>query len=196
MNTIDYYNQNARSFITDTESVDMSALYHEFISLLPKGASVLDAGCGSGRDTKYFVEQGYEVSALDASLEMVQHATKLSGVQVSHRTFSQVNEVEAYDGIWACASLLHVAKDSLEEAFSNLSNALKPKGVWYLSFKYGDKERSKGGRHFTDLNEALLQELVDKVGQLKVLKTWVTVDARPDREEKWLNAILIKASVV
>ncbi|WP_108947039.1 class I SAM-dependent methyltransferase [Shewanella halifaxensis] len=192
MNTIDYYNQNASSFITDTQNVDMNDLYSEFASLLTKGASVLDAGCGSGRDTKYFVEQGYKVSALDASLEMVQYATRLSGVKVSHRTFSQVNEIEAYDGIWACASLLHVAKDALEEAFTNLTNALKPNGIWYLSFKYGDTERLKGGRHFTDLNEASLQNLVDRVGLLKLQKTWVTVDARPDRDEKWLNAIFVK----
>ncbi|WP_368883041.1 class I SAM-dependent methyltransferase [Shewanella algae] len=188
--TIDFYQNEADSFFADTVDVDMSALYSKFLSRLPSGTAILDAGCGSGRDSKAFKSLGYEVTAIDASSEMVRRAAEHSGVDVRQSTFDEVTEIEAFDGIWACASLLHVPFEQLPDSMIALRNALKAGGIWYLSFKYGSGDREKDGRHFTDMNEDRFKSLLDTVGELDVLESWVTMDARPDRNEQWLNLLL------
>lgn len=190
--TIEYYNQNAQSFVDGTLNVDMDSLYTPFVELLPKQALILDAGCGSGRDTKAFLDMGYSVEAFDASLAMVNHATSYTGINVEKRTFHQVEANKKYDAIWACASLLHVPRNELLDVFTKLSVALKAGGIWYFSFKYGSEDRHKGGRSFTDMDEPSIQLLLDKLDNLVVINTWLTVDARPDREEKWLNVMVRK----
>ena len=190
--TIEYYDQNAQNFVAGTIDVNMEELYSHFVSLLPTQALILDAGCGSGRDTKAFLDMGYSVEAIDASLAMVNHATSYTGIQVIKKTFQEMGEKEKYDAIWACASLLHVPKDELFDVFTKLTTALKTGGIWYFSFKYGSEERQKDGRSFTDMNEESIQLLLSKLGGLVNLKTWLTEDARPDRKEKWLNVIVQK----
>lgn len=216
-----YYRQNAQRFFTDTVSLDMSALYQPFIACLPPGARILDAGCGSGRDAKAFSEMGFTVEAFDASAELVALARQFSGKPVERMRFQDVAAVEKYDGIWCCASLLHVSEAELPEVMTKLAIALKPGGVWYLSFKYGRGEREKDGRRFTDLDAAGLQKLVDEVNDISggflarskaeikrgvgskdrtennfVLDTerlWQTGDLRIGRgDEVWLNAIIRK----
>ena len=190
--TINYYQHHAQAFFSDTIGVDMSSLYAPFIAHLAPGACVLDAGCGSGRDARAFVEMGYAVEAFDASSEMVRMATEYSGLPVKQMTFNEVQASNRYDGIWCCASLLHVPAQDLPQAMSSLAQALKPGGVWYVSFKYGELEREKAGRHFSDLTEAGLNELVSQLAGIEVLSMWTTQDKRPDRSETWLNALLRK----
>ncbi|HCG7752843.1 TPA: class I SAM-dependent methyltransferase [Vibrio parahaemolyticus] len=194
--TIEYYDQNAQSFVAGTIDVNMEELYSHFVSLLPTQALILDAGCGSGRDTKAFLDMGYSVEAIDASLAMVNHATSYTGIQVIKKTFQEMGEKEKYDAIWACASLLHVPKNELFDVFTKLTTALKVGGIWYFSFKYGSEERQKDGRSFTDMNEESIQLLLSKLGSLVNLKTWLTEDARPDRKEKWLNVIVQKNTLM
>lgn len=189
----DYYQQNAQRFYDDTVDVDMSALYAPFLAHLPPGARILDAGCGSGRDTKAFSERGYEVEAFDASPALATRARQLTGKSVEVMRFRELNTVEKYDGIWCCASLLHVPENELSDVMARLARALKPGGVWYLSFKYGRGERVKDGRRFTDMDEALLRKIVAGVG-VEIEKVWLTGDARPGREaERWLNGFLVRA---
>ncbi len=191
--TLNYYNQNAQSFSDSTLNVDMSALYAEFLPLIPKHGHILDAGCGSARDAMYFKQQDFTVSAFDASPELVKLASNYLQQAVEVKTFQQLNCTNNYDGIWCCASLLHVPKVELPQVFLKLQNALKPNGVLYVSFKYGTQERVHNGREFTDLNEDGLTALITHHTELKILKQWQTVDQRPERErEVWLNA-LIKA---
>lgn len=192
--TIDYYNQNAESFIAGTVDVNMHALYSHFTALLPEQALILDAGCGSGRDTKAFLDMGYSVEAIDASLAMVNHATSYTGINVEKKTFQQVEAKEKYDAIWACASLLHVPRNELLDVFTKLSVALKAGGIWYFSFKYGSEDRHKDGRSFTDMDEQSIQLLLNELDNLVTLKTWLTIDARPDRKEEWLNVIVQKST--
>jgi 2-polyprenyl-3-methyl-5-hydroxy-6-metoxy-1,4-benzoquinol methylase len=119
----DYYRQNAQRFFTDTASVDMSALYPPFVNCLPPGARILDAGCGSGRDVKAFSEMGFDVEAFDASVELVELARQLSGKPVAQMRFQDVDVVERYDGIWCCASLLHVSEAELPGVMTKLAMA-------------------------------------------------------------------------
>ncbi|KGJ90473.1 class I SAM-dependent methyltransferase [Thalassotalea sp. ND16A] len=189
----DYYNNNAQQFFSETVNVDMRSLYDIFLPLIPIGGSILDAGCGSGRDAKRFMDYGFQVYAFDASAELAAKATELLNQKVDVTTFQTLNLTQQYDGIWACASLLHVPKSELKEAIHNLANHLKGNGVFYASFKYGNTEREHNGRNFTDLNESLLGELVSQLKNLAIKETWLTGDNRPSREsEKWLNVILIK----
>tara|TARA_R110000737_G_scaffold67694_1_gene95691 strand:- start:2050 stop:2619 length:570 start_codon:yes stop_codon:yes gene_type:complete len=187
--TINYYQQNADEFFNGTINVDMSNIYQHFTKDLPAGSLILDAGCGSGRDSKAFLCMGYKVDAFDASLEMVKRASKYTVLDVKHAAFNDVTAIDKYDAIWCCASLLHVPEDDLP---STLATALKPNGIWYVSFKYGDSQREKDGRSFTDINEQRLTELVSSLSNIDISSTWITEDDRPDRNEKWLNAILVK----
>lgn len=189
----DYYQQHAERFFTETVTVDMSALYQPFVAHLKPGARILDAGCGSGRDARAFHEMGYDVEAFDASAELVELARQHSGLPVEQKRFEDVTDVDRYDGIWCCASLLHVPLAELPGVMMLLARALKPGGVWYVSFKYGCGERAKDGRVFTDMDEAGLNELTASLGNVTLLNSWMTGDKRPDRQdEKWLNALLLK----
>ncbi|MFI3245820.1 MAG: class I SAM-dependent methyltransferase [Ferrimonas sp.] len=191
--TIQYYNDNAQIFVDGTVNVDMESLYSPFVKLLPDNALILDAGCGSGRDTKAFLSMGFDVEAIDASEEMVRHATAYAGINVKHQAFQDIDAPDSYDAIWACASLLHVPQEQLLTVFSRLEKTLKAGGVWYFSFKYGNEERVKDGRTFTDMNEESISILLSQLSTLAEESVWLTLDARPDRDEKWLNVIVRKA---
>ncbi|MGB6141269.1 MAG: class I SAM-dependent methyltransferase, partial [Pseudoalteromonas rhizosphaerae] len=155
---------------------------------------ILDAGCGSARDAAYFKQQGFTVSAFDASEELAALASQHLQQTVEVSTFQQLDSVNQYDGIWCCASLLHVPKNELPNVFIRLQNALKPNGVLYVSFKYGTTERVHNGREFTDLTEQLLSDLINQHTQLSIVKHWQSVDQRPGREsEVWLNALLTQS---
>lgn len=188
--TIQYYEDNAQSFIDNTLLVDMSDLYQQFLPLLPEGSAILDAGCGTGRDTLYFKKQGFQVSAFDGSSSMAEFASQLSGISVKVARFEEVDYQHQFDGIWACASLLHVPADRLPVTFNHLASQLKQGGLLYCSFKYGDDDQSRGGRDFTNATEARLAEFITST-PLTLQHIWVTSDRRPGREsEQWLNAIV------
>lgn len=189
-----YYARNARQFIADTQDVDMQALHAPFLAALPANAQILDAGCGSGRDALAFQRLGHTVSAFDASPAMAEHASRLLNVTVPVRRFAEIDEVERYDGIWACASLLHVPESQLPDAFERLWRALKPGGVLYCSFKRGQGERLHHERHFTDADEARLAAWTQQLPGLTRTHCWSSEDQRPDRSEQWLNALLYKAT--
>lgn len=192
--TLEYYQHHADDFFNSTVNVDMRSLYTPFLERIPKGGRILDAGCGSGRDSKAFLQQGYRVEAFDATAEMAKLASQHTGLSVKQMTFSDVDTVNRYDGIWCCASLLHVSAAELPDAMAKLARALKPGGIWYVSFKYGDGERVKDGRRFTDLNEQRLNTLLAGLAGITLVGHWITEDKRPDRSEMWLNALLQKRS--
>ena len=191
--TIDYYNQNAARFVTDTISADLSAVQERFLKKLPPQAVILDFGCGSGRDAKYFLEQGCQVSAVDGSIELCKQAGAYLGIEVQQMYFEELNTVNEYDGIWACASVLHVPSGGLEAVFDKMSVALKAGGIVYTSFKYGQFEGKRGDRYFTDMTEEKMQWLMKKNIDFMIEEMWVSADVRPGREEaQWLNVILRK----
>lgn len=191
--TLEYYQLHAQDFFSATVNVDMASLYAPFLERIPAGGRILDAGCGSGRDSKAFLQRGYAVEAFDATAEMVALATQHTALPVRHMTFSDVDATARYNGIWCCASLLHVSAQALPEAMEKLAQALKPGGVWYMSFKYGDGERIKESRHFTDLNEQALEALLTPLTDITLIRHWITEDKRPERTEMWLNALLVKS---
>ncbi|OCH21303.1 class I SAM-dependent methyltransferase [Aliivibrio logei] len=191
--TYTYYNRNAQDFFDNTVSINMSSIYDNFLSLLPEKAHIIDAGCGSGRDTKYFLDHGYSVTSFDASEQLVHLAMDLSNHPIQHSTFLNFSITpKSQDGIWACASLLHVPMKQLKETLFHLAQYLKDDGIFYCSFKYGHNEMEHNGRHFTNLNETILNDLLVNL-PISIKKTWITEDLRANRiNEKWLNIILVK----
>jgi SAM-dependent methyltransferase len=186
-----YYEQHAHTFFDDTVEVDMTPLYSRFLPLLGDRAAILDAGCGSGRDSLAFAKLGYSVTAFDASPALVALAGRHIGQPVHCLRFQDLTWRDAFEGIWACASLLHVPSVELGDVMGRLRAALKPGGILYASFKYGSGEREHQGRRFTDLDEPGLAALLEQVPGLEHVETWTTGDRRPGREsERWLNTLL------
>lgn len=190
--SVRYYDENAKSYFDNTVLADMQALRDGFQKHVRPGGTILDAGCGSGRDAKAFADAGYAVSAFDASAEMVRLARQHTGLAVQHMTFEQMEWQSQFDGIWASACLLHVRRSDLRATFSKFARALTVGGAWCLSMKQGDTTREVDGRSFTDITEAELRELLEAVG-LHVSEIWLTADVRPGRADCWVNALAVKA---
>lgn len=192
-NTIHYYNQKAKEFAEGTVHVEFTQIQNIVLNLLPKSAVILDFGCGSGRDTKFFLEHGCIVDAIDGSAELCKLASEFTGICVKEMLFHQLDEIEKYDAIWACASILHLKKQEIPDVLKKMCRALKKNGIMYISFKYGDFEGERNGRYFTDLTEATAGKLIRMVPALAIEKRWVSGDVRAGRgEERWLNMILRK----
>lgn len=188
--TLQYYTENLQAFVDGTLSADMSEARQLFLQNLPEHARILDFGCGSGRDTKAFLNLGYQVDACDGSPELCRIAGEVTGIQIRQMLFQDLDDIAVYDGIWACASILHLPKDELKAVLEKIAAALKDHGVLYTSVKYGTFEGMRGGRYFTDFTEDSLRVFFEKVPVLKIFKTWVTNDVRPGREEeRWINIL-------
>ncbi len=196
--TRDYYERNAEQYFRTTVNARISTAYRLFLGGLPKGARILDAGSGSGRDTAVFLRHGYDASAFDASAALCRLSTRHTGVATRRLRFQELDEIEQYDGIWANASLLHVPRVELPDCISRLIRALKPGGVMYMSFKHGSGERfAPEGRFFTDLTPDGLQSLLDELAKTRTEKLWVTAgtDSYGD-PTRWVNAVIRKILTV
>lgn len=191
--TIDYYNRNTEAFIERTKSMDMSFCQNKFLQRLKPGSLVLDAGCGSGRDSRVFLEYGLRVQAVDASEKMCQAASEYLGMPVKCMRFDEIDDTGKYDGIWACASLLHVEKNVLPAILRKFHRALKKDGILYASFKYGDVQEVRLERLFSDYHKEELEELFLKDGLFALEESFESQDVRPDYKNKpWVNMIVRK----
>lgn len=195
-NTLNYYNINAENFYHNTVSAKFTDTHKFFLLKLRKGAYILDFGCGSGRDTKVFLDQGYRVEAIDGSAELCRLATRYIGIPVRHMLFQELSAVGKYDGIWACSSILHLPLDELSGVMRKMSGALKPNGIIYTSFKYGTFSGERNGRYFTDMTESTFADFIRNITDLVTEEQWISSDVRPGRgEEQWLNIILRKYGI-
>lgn len=189
----DYYETHAEEFFAATVAVDMDGLHDRFLKGIPAGGHILDAGCGSGRDAKAFSCLGFRVTAFDGSPALARMASEHLGQPVHIRLFNQIDEVACYDGIWACASLLHLPEHEVPDAIERLWRALKPGGCFYFSFKHGTGERQHGGRRFTDADASIVAIWLDALTGLDEREIWTTQDQRPERNEEWINVLTVKA---
>jgi len=188
--TLKYYEDNAQDFISDTLNKEMNHQYKSFEHSLKPKAHILDAGCGSGRDSLYFKSRGYRVTAFDASKSMCDFASTLLKQEVSQLSFEEMSFEDRFDAIWASASLLHVYKKDIQEVLAKLAKALKSKGIVYASFKAGEKEFIKEDRYFNSYTKASFTKLV-KTSPFHIKEMYLLEDSRPDKEgEFWLNCIL------
>jgi SAM-dependent methyltransferase len=191
--TIRYYDKHADEYVRNTVGVEMDSLYKPFLNLIPDGGKILDAGCGSGRDTKAFLQRGYEVVAIDASKAMAEAAESVTGLSVSVLKIQDIEFQDEFDGIWACASLLHVPRPELNDVFERFDRALRSEGVCYASFKEGSGDRiDEKGRLFTDMNDKGIREIIGSHPLLEEVQLWHTDDLRPERQDRWTNLLVRK----
>ncbi len=191
-NNVEYYNINAQSFYDGTVNADMSLWRDKFETYIVDSGHILDAGCGSGRDSRAFIQHGYSVTAFDASTEMCRLASELIGQEVFLMRFDEMTFENEFDGIWACSSLLHVPNEELPEILGKMHRALKETGTMYVSFKYGEGTKWRGDRSFSDFMEESVKVLLNNV-DFEIIECGVTSDVRPGRaDEKWINVIAKK----
>lgn len=188
--TIDYYNAHAEEYSASTLHADMSYVYQRVSFYLHKGDRILDLGCGSGRDTIWFLHNGYQTDAADGSKEMASTASENAGIPVRTMMFSELQDRDVYNGIFACASLLHVPYAELTDIFIRIFQALKREGIVYASFPYGESEGYEDERYYTEMNEIrLLNIMKPHLDEWTVLELWHSHDTLA-REKIWFNMIL------
>lgn len=197
MNTLDYYNKNSEEYFNSTLNVDMTNTYKEFLKLVPEGGKILDLGCGSGRDSMNFIKLGYEVIAVDGAKKLAKKASVLLGNEVIVSTFEELELKEKFHGIWACASLLHIKREDLKTVLNNLYNNLDDNGVFYMSFKYGEKEYvDDKNRYFNCFTDESIISFINENTKYNILGLYITEDKLGRvNEVKWLNLICNKKSV-
>ena len=191
--TINYYNENAETFYQNTVDIDLEPFYEKFLRYIPDKGRILDVGCGSGRDSLYFINNGYDVTSIDASEEMVKLSSALTGQSTIHLRIEDIDYQNKFNGIWACASLLHIEKIFTEKVLISLGNALRKSGVLYASYKYGANTSILEGRYYNNFDESSFRAVIGNIKKLDIVNQWTTDDLRPSREnEKWLNVLLEK----
>ena len=192
--TLEYYNQCAQVYNETTLNIEFDKKREFLLKYLKPKAHILDLGCGSGRDSKAFLQQGYEVTAMDGSQALCKIASENIGREVRCQLFHELADIETYEGIWACASLLHLPTVELRETLKKVARALKNDGYFYASFKYGEFEGDREGRFFNDFTEDSFKSLLTEIPNLTIIETEVTTDVIPGRENvSWLNIIMKKS---
>jgi SAM-dependent methyltransferase len=189
-----YYDERAEEYAARTERLDMEALYKPFLDLIPSGGAILDAGCGPGRDAQAFAKRGYRVTAFDASSRMVELTRQRTGINAVQMRFQDLSDEQEFDGIWACASLLHLPDIELDEVLGKLRRALKVGGVCYMSFKWGTGERLEDGRRFIDFTEMTLAKRIEKIQGVWIIQLWTSEDQAGRSNVHWVNAIIQRIS--
>jgi 2-polyprenyl-3-methyl-5-hydroxy-6-metoxy-1,4-benzoquinol methylase len=188
--TIRYYDENADQYARQTMFLDLKHLYDPFLQQLPRGSRILDAGCGVGRDTRHFIEHGYIVVSFDASTEMVRKCREYPHAYCIKATFDGIQFKEEFDGVWACASILHLTRHEATDAVLRLSSALKPGGVLFLSLKEGEGHRTSEGRYFEYYSEKNVSDLYQRQGLLELLRLWKSTGTNGCDQADWLNLLL------
>ena len=192
MKNIVYYDKNAQNYFDSTKDADFASTREILLKYLHPGDHILDLGCGSGRDSKAFIDLEYKVTALDGSKKLCELASKLINQEVICKDYYQIDDVNIYNAIWACASLLHLTNDELLEVINILTRALMEDGYFYLCFKYGTLEREdSNNRHFNDMTEEKFNELLQQLEHLKLLE-YIVKGNTLQRENAWLNIVLQK----
>lgn len=193
-NTLEYYNKNAELYFEQTVTGNFEENYNEFLNEIPSNSYILDFGCGSGRDSKYFIQKGYKVKSIDGSLEMCKLASRFIGQDVKCMNFEELNDKNIYDGIWACASILHVPKEELPRVLSKMLTALKNGGTIYISVKKGEGYKIEDGKYYNFITRKELENIICNLNEnAKIIKYFETFSStkRPEKVV-WSNYLIRK----
>jgi SAM-dependent methyltransferase len=187
-----YYDENSSEFISRTVNQPLDHLYQPFLEHIPIGGIILDAGCGSGRDSKVFVERGYTVVAVDTSKQMVASTNHLAGNCAKLQDFRNLDYCDKFDGIWACASLVHLDEREILDTLLVFSKSLKCNGVCYISLKSNIIPKSDG-RRFNNITLSQFQDISNQQTALQLIRLWPTETTDLDSfTQQWTNALLFK----
>lgn len=200
--TIDYYDRESKDYISSTKTINLNSLYRIFRESgiirkgLPRGALILDAGCGSGRDSRYFIQHGYRVVSFDASKKMVDHCLSYPYSYCIQKSFNEIEYLEEFDAVWACASLLHLNLSDFTDALERLNNALIPGGIIYFSLKSkgSSKPSIDSGRKFFFYDQSEVEDICEKL-LLTNIKIWENEARKHGDTSIWTNYIFEKPKV-
>jgi len=194
LDTIRYYDKNASEYYNLTLEMSMEETIEEFLKYIPADSAILDLGCGSGRDSLYFLEEGFDVTAIDGSKEMCELAEVEIGQDIVHHMMFEDLEFEnVFDGVWACASLLHVKKTQIDDILDKISKSLVKDGVLYMSVKHGEFEGMRDGRYYADYRVSELRNIIKRHPELEIIDIY-TKRRNKDDELSWVNAFIRKIS--
>lgn len=194
-NTLEYYNKNAKIYCEQTLVGNLQENYDKFLKHLQPNAYILDFGCGSGRDSKYFIDNGYKIKAIDGSIEMCKLASKYLDQEVTCMKFEELNDINTYDGIWACSSILHIEKENLPNILTKMVNSLKANGIIYTSFKIGTGYEIEEGKYYNYLTKNEMIQILDKSSKnVKLIDYFETLPStkRNAKNTIWGNFIIKK----
>ena len=190
-----FYSEKAETFFEETLKIDLSPSYEVFLERLSSDALILDLGCGSGRDSKNFRKQGYSVESWEPNEKLACLAESYLDFAVKRASSYELTSFNKYHGIWASASLLHLDLEDFCKTLNSIKNALKTRGVFYTSFKWGSKDFCRDGRFFLVMNEERLFHCFEKIDGLSILEIRKRADHRSDRNgEYWLECIAVRSS--
>jgi mutator protein MutT len=194
MATLAYYRNNAREYVEETVAFDVTnAMRRRFAAMLAPGSHILDLGCGSGRDSRFFIDQGHRVTPVDAVAEIASQAAQYLARPVRVQKAEELNETDTYDGIWACASLLHIPRSRIHETFACIITAMRHQGIWYMSFKQGEMEyKDHKQRFFSNYSIPLMKQLLVQFPQIKLLEMSESTSILRGDKQLWLNVLIKK----
>jgi SAM-dependent methyltransferase len=194
MMSLDYYTKYADEFYHRTIHRDMSDCYRRFLSFIPSKGKILDAGCGVGRDAKYFRDAGYSVVAFDGCEAMVQMSTQVLGQPTLRLLFQEMDFKEEFDGVWSCAALLHVPYEDTLDVFKKIHGSLKPRGIFYACYKQGQEKMTIGERDFYNMDPTTILPYFQ--GLFEVIHMWDSPDSTsqvaPSPSKSWFNFLVRK----
>jgi 2-polyprenyl-3-methyl-5-hydroxy-6-metoxy-1,4-benzoquinol methylase len=188
-----YYRQHTAAYIEETITLDMQPELDTFLDLLGKDGHILDVGCGSGRDSRFFIEHGYTVTAIDATPEIAEQTSIYLGHNVVVQAAQEINSIEEFDGVWACASLLHIPEEELLDTFVKIFTALKPEGVWYMSFKHGNGEQwDNRGRFFNYHTADSIKKIILQLPGIEIVSISEDTKKLRGNPQCWVNIFVMK----
>lgn len=180
------YTRNEATYASGLEEIQ-----ERFVQLLPENGTMMDLGCGSGRNTIYFSKRGLRVTPVEGSRILSDIATRNTGIKVRRMMFQELTDVDEYYGVWAGSSVLHFPYEQLVDVLRRIHKALKKDGVLYLSFKYGYFEGVRNGRHVLDMDETKFGKLLAKIEGFEIKEMFITSDERPNcQKQQWMNVFL------
>ena len=195
VSTQKFYSENAETFFEETLEIDLSHSYKSFLSNLKKGSFILDLGCGSGRDSNYFRDTGYQVESWEPNEELACLAEAYLEYPVKRASSYELQAIDNYHAIWASASLLHLNYEDFCETLPRIENALQPGGVFYSSFKWGAEDTFVGSRFFLMMTKERLLKSITSVTKFKIQELRIRQDHRPEKlGQSWLECVATKNS--
>ena len=189
--TLSHYNQNADSFWHGTKDHDVAQNYAAFLApfIAGKTLDILDFGCGPGRDIKYFQSLGHRTVGLDGSKMFCTMARQYTQCKISQQNFLKLTlEQQAFDGIFANASLFHVPSKELPRVLIELHTTLRPEGILFLSNPRGNQEGWNGQRygHYMQFQDS--QVYLERAG-FEILDHYYRPPGKPINEQPWLAIV-------
>lgn len=190
--TLAFYNEHAALYARQTMQADLGQLYLRFLPLLPPLGRILDLGCGGGRDLRAFKKLGFNCVGMEPSRQLAYLAAEFSSCEVVVARAQDLKAANAFDGVWACASLLHLPRLELPLAIARVQTALRGGGVLFLSMQEGSGSSiASDGRFYARYSRLELKSIVVSAG-MSVIDQWSTPDTLPGRESlTWLNLLAV-----